>query len=57
MEEYQEPRIIPPEVAKMGGVTSEMARRCAWVGGIHTLDPHPGSTPWGLKRIKMDVCP
>ena len=29
MEEYRSPRIIPPEVAKMGGVTSEMARRCA----------------------------
>ncbi len=27
MEEYEAPRIIPPEVAKMGGVTSEMARK------------------------------
>ena len=27
MEEYRTPRVIPPEVAKVGGVTSEMARR------------------------------
>ncbi|GAX78923.1 hypothetical protein CEUSTIGMA_g6362.t1 [Chlamydomonas eustigma] len=27
MEEYDHPRIIPPEQAKMGGVTSEMARK------------------------------
>ncbi len=35
MEEFHTPReLIPPEDAKLGGVTSEMARRCAeWLRG------------------------